>query len=102
MNRLCCLLLICCAGNLAAQSNSPSVSCQLFSVPQGRLRLSNPEPDGRMSVTIDNDRGPQLGSAQPRDLLIRPEAATNARPERSFEATSASGGLNGVTLQIYD
>ena len=102
MNRFCCLLLICCAGNVAAQSNSPSVSSQLFSASQGRLRLSNPEPDGRASVATDNTRGLQLGSAQSRDLLISPEAATNARPERSFEATSASGGMNGLSLQIYD
>jgi len=102
MNRLCCLLLICCAGNLFAQTNSPSVPPQLFSTPQVTLRLSNPESDKGTSRVTDNNRVLHLGSAQSQDPLSGPEPATNARPEASFEATSASGGLSGVSLQIYD
>ena len=102
MNRLCCLLLICCAGNLFAQTNSPSVPPQLFSTPQVTLRLSNPESDKGTSLVTNNSRALHLGSAQSDDLFVRPEPATNAGPEGSFEATSASGSLSGLSLQIYE
>jgi hypothetical protein len=102
MNRLCCLLLICCVGNLFAQTNSPSVSGQLFSTPQVGLRLSNAESDKEALVATDNIRVLHLGSAQSQDPFSGPEPATNVRPEVSFEATSAGGGLSGLSLQIYD
>ena len=102
MNRLCCLLLICYAGKLIAQTNSPSVPPQLFSTPQVTLRLSNPESDKGTSRVTDNNRVLHLGSAQSQDVSVRPEPATNAGPETSFETTSASGSLSGASLRIYE
>src|SRR5437016_3940677 len=94
MNRLCSLLFICCAGNLFAQTNSPSVSPQLFSMPQVGLRLSNSEPH-RTPVETANSRLLHLGLAQSQDVSVGAEPATNAQPEASFETTSASGSLTG-------
>ena len=50
----------------------------------------------------DNNRVLHLGSAQSHDLFVRPEPATNAGQEGSFEATSASGSLSGLSLQVYE
>jgi len=102
MNRLCSLLFICCVGNLSAQTNSPSVSPQLFSMPQVALRLSNSESDRGMVVVTDNSRVLRLGSAQSQDVSVGPEPAANTRPEGSFETTSASGSLSGASLRIYE
>jgi len=101
MNRLCSLLFVCCAGNLFAQTNSPSVSPQLFSMPQVGLRLSNPEPH-RTSVVTTNSRLLHLGLEQSQDVCVGSETATNAGPESAFETTSASGSLSGASLRIYE
>jgi len=66
------------------------------------LRLSNPESDRGASVATDKSRALGFGSAQFHDLSVRTEPATNTGPESSFEATSASGSLSGVSLRIYD
>src|SRR6266581_325837 len=102
MNRVCSLLFIYCAGNLFAQTNSPSVSPQLFSIPQIGLRLSNPESDRGTPVVTDNSRLLHLASEQSQDVSVGSETATNAGPETSFETTSASGSLSGASLRIYE
>ena len=101
MNRLCSLLFICCAGNLFAQTNSPSPSPHLFSTPQVALRLSNSEPYRKPVVTA-NSRLLHFESAQSPDVSVGSETATNVSPETSFETTSASGSLSGASLRIYE
>ena len=102
MNRLCCLLLICCAGNLVAQTNSPAVAGQLFSTPQVRLRLLNPESGSGTSVVTDDSRGLPSDAALSQDFLLRPEAARSGKPKDSFEAMSGSGGSTGFAWAIYE
>ena len=102
MNRVCCLLLVCCGGNLVAQTNSPWVSRQLFSTPQVRLRSLNPEPDRPTSVVTDDSRGLPSDAALSQDFLLRPEAARSGKPKDSFEAMSGSGGPTGFPWAIYE
>src|SRR2546430_13196451 len=83
MNRLCSFLFICCAGNLFAQTNSPSVSPQLFSMPQVGLRLSDPEPL-RTPVMTANRRLLHLGLEQSQDVSVDPEPSTTPGPETPF------------------
>ena len=70
-------------------------------MPQVGLRLSNSEPH-RTPVETANSRLLHLGLAQSQDVSVGAEPATNAQPEASFETTSASGSLTGVSLRIYE
>ena len=100
MNRLCCLLVVCGAGNLLAQTNSASVSCQLFSTPQAQLRSLNGEM--RRPKPAGTNDSLQLGSAASEDFV---PGKTNSNSDSSFEAMSASGSPTGFfafSLQMYE
>jgi len=102
MNKVCCFLVICCSGNLLAQTNSLSVSDHLFSTPQTGLRFLNTESNSQPQDVIGDLTELQRRSGLSQGFATNPEVATNAERHGSFEATSASGGMSGLSLQIYD
>ena len=102
MNRLICLLVVCGAGNLLAQTNSASMLCQLFSTPQPQLRSLNREMS-RPELAVTNDRHRlQLGSAASEDFL---PGTTNSNGGNSFEVMSANDsptGFSAFSRQMYE
>src|SRR5437588_6707109 len=89
-------LLVFCS-KLRAQTNSSVVPTNLFSAPELRIRLVDAEQAKSSSTNQDPMRSSPLGP-----MAVEQITWTNSHRGNSFDALSASGGLNKFNQQIYE